>query len=62
MERRFDFGAALAGLVFVVLGVLFILEAVDAADFRFEVILPAAAIALGFALIVGSMVRGQPAE
>ncbi|MEX1022023.1 MAG: DUF5668 domain-containing protein [Dehalococcoidia bacterium] len=57
--RRFDVGAALAGLVFVVLGVLFLLEALEVANFRFEVVLPVIVIALGVAAIVGALVGGR---
>lgn len=58
-DQRFDIGAALAGITFAVLGVLFLLEATDVADFRFEIVLPAIAIALGAAMILGALVRGR---
>ncbi|MEX2373402.1 MAG: hypothetical protein WD800_06315 [Dehalococcoidia bacterium] len=57
--RRFDVGAALAGLVFVVLGVLFLLEALEVANFRFVVVLPVIVFALGVAAIVGALVGGR---
>lgn len=61
MERRFDIGAALAGLAFVALGVLFLLEATDVATFRFEVVLPVVAMVLGLALILGALARDRRA-
>lgn len=62
MERRFSLDAALAGILFAVLGVLFLLDAVDAADFRFEIVLPALAIGLGLALILGALVNDRRRE
>lgn len=59
---RFDVGAALTGLVFTALGVLFLLEALDVANFRFEVVLPIIAIALGVAFILRSVLRSRPAH
>jgi uncharacterized integral membrane protein len=58
-ERRFDVGALLAGLVFAVLGVLFLLDATDVARFRFEVVLPAILVALGVAVIAGTLIRDR---
>lgn len=58
-ERHFDVGAFLAGLVFATLGVLFLLDALDVAQFRFEVVLPAILIALGIAVIAGAMLRSR---
>ncbi|MCK9487214.1 MAG: hypothetical protein M0R73_11045 [Dehalococcoidia bacterium] len=56
---RFDLGAALAGVTFAVLGVLFLLDATDMATLRFEIILPAIAIALGASMILGALLRDQ---
>lgn len=54
---RYDFGAALAGLFVIALGVAFLLEALDVANLRFELLLPVFAIAVGLAAIVSSLLR-----
>ncbi len=54
---RYDFGAALAGLIVVALGVAFLLDAVDAVELRFEILLPVVAIAIGVAAILSSLLR-----
>lgn len=59
MERNFDAGAFLAGLVFAVLGVLFLLDTLDVARFRFEVVLPGILVALGVAVIAGAVMRSR---
>ena len=59
MNGSFHVGAALTGLVFMVLGVCFLLEAVDAANFRFEIVLPGAVVALGLAIVFGSLFRDR---
>ena len=59
MDERFDVSAAAVGLAFAVLGVLFLLEATDVSDFRFEIVLPAMAIVVGLAVILGALVRDR---
>jgi hypothetical protein len=54
---RYDLGAAIAGLTFAAVGGLFLMDALDAARFRFELILPGAAIALGAGAILSSILR-----
>ncbi|MGE3960774.1 MAG: hypothetical protein AB7F65_03740 [Dehalococcoidia bacterium] len=54
---RYDFGAALAGLIVIALGVAFMLDALDVAELRFEVLLPIFAIAVGVAAILSSVLR-----
>jgi len=56
---RYDFGAALMGLCVIALGTAFLLEALDVANFRFEVILPIFVIAAGIAIIASSVVRSR---
>ena len=56
---RYDIGAALMGLCVIALGVAFLLEALDVANFRFEIILPVFAIAVGVAVIASSVVRSR---
>jgi len=58
-ERNFDPGAFIAGLVFAVLGALFLVDALDVAQFRFEIVLPAIIIALGIAVIAGAALRSR---
>lgn len=54
---RYDVGAAMVGLIIIALGVAFLLEALDEVDLRFEVVLPIAAIAVGVAVILSSVLR-----
>ena len=54
---RYDFGAGLAGIIVIALGVAFVLDALDAVDLRFEVLLPIVAIAIGASAIVSSLTR-----
>ena len=56
---RYDFGAGLLGLFVTILGVTFLLDALDVLDLRFEVILPVFAIAAGFAVIASSLLRSR---
>jgi len=56
---RYDIGAAVAGIAFALLGTAFLLDAVDVATFRFEVILPVGAIALGVGAILSSLLRSR---
>ena len=56
---RSDFGAGLMGLFVTTLGVAFLLDALDVADLRFEVILPVFAIAAGVAVIASSLLRSR---
>jgi uncharacterized integral membrane protein len=58
-ERNFDVSAFLTGLVFAVLGTLFLVDALDVAQFRFEIVLPAILIALGVAVIAGAALRSR---
>lgn len=54
---RYDLGAALAGLIVIALGVAFLLDALDLAALRFELILPVIAIAIGVAAVLSSLLR-----
>lgn len=56
---RYDFGAGLMGLFVTILGVAFLLDALDVVDLRFEVILPIFAIAAGVAVIASSLLRSR---
>ena len=56
-RRRYNFGTALAGLVFIVAGGVFLLDNLETIDVRSEVILPAVIVGLGLALVVSSLQR-----
>ncbi len=56
---RYDVGAAVAGVTFALLGGAFLVDALDMAAFRFEIVLPIAAIALGVGAILSSLFRAR---
>ena len=56
-RRRYDFGTALAGLVFIAAGVMFLLDRLGNIELRSGAILPAVIVGLGLALVVSSLQR-----
>ena len=56
-ERRFDVGHFVMGLVFIGIGVAFLLERLDLWTPRFDVLLPAAVIAIGVAVLLGALLN-----
>lgn len=54
MNSGFRLGGALSGVVFIVLGVLFLLDAVDAISLQLDLLLPIAAIVLGAAVVLSA--------
>ena len=58
-RRRYNLGTALAGLVFIVAGVVFLLDNLETIAVRSEVILPAVVVGLGLALVVNSLQRNR---
>lgn len=54
---QFNLGAALAGLTFIGVGVLFLLDELGAIVVRTEIVIPAVVIALGLAAILGAVTR-----
>jgi hypothetical protein len=58
---RYDIGAAFAGIVFTLLGTSFLLDALDVATFRYEIILPIVVIAVGLAAILSALLRPKDA-
>ncbi|MGE3857310.1 MAG: hypothetical protein AB7G21_10195 [Dehalococcoidia bacterium] len=54
---RFNVGAALSGLVFIVTGVMFLLDEVGTIVLRAEIVLPMVVIALGVAAVLGAVAR-----
>lgn len=59
MSSRYDFGAAIAGLVFMALGGAFLVDRLDVVDLRPTVVLAIGLIGLGAAALVGSLVGGR---
>jgi len=58
---NYDLGAAFAGMVFALLGTAFLLDAIDVAVFRFEIVLPVVVIAVGVAAILSAVLRPKHA-
>jgi hypothetical protein len=58
-SRGFDPGAVFVGLVFAVLGVIFLTDALDLATWRYGVVLPAILVALGVSAIIGALWRAD---
>jgi hypothetical protein len=54
---QFNLGAALAGLTFIVVGVLFLLDEVGTIVVRTEIVIPSVVIALGLAAVLGAVAR-----
>ena len=59
---RLDPVAAGAGVLFVVLGVVFLLDALDVWDTEAAVVLPVLVIGLGLALLAGALRGSGPAR
>lgn len=57
VRRRYDFGVALAGLVFAVAGAVFLLDRLDVIEPRSGVVLPAVVVGLGLSLVLSSVQR-----
>lgn len=56
-RRRYDLGAATAGLVFIGAGAAFLLDRLDAIHLREGAVLPAVVVGLGLALVMSSIQR-----
>ena len=54
---QFNLGAALAGLTFIAVGVLFLLDELGTLVVRTEVVIPSVVIALGLAAVLGAVAR-----
>ena len=54
---QFNVGAALAGLTFVVAGVLFLLDELGQIVLRTPLVIPSVVIALGVSAILGALAR-----
>jgi hypothetical protein len=57
IRERFDAGGVIAGLIFIILGAVFLLDRLDVWDLRFEVIWPAVLVAVGVLVVLGALVR-----
>jgi amino acid permease len=55
----FNPGAMLVGIIFVVLGALFLLDALDVTNIRRDIVWPAVIIALGAALVISAFWRDR---
>jgi tetrahydromethanopterin S-methyltransferase subunit C len=59
MTARYDFGTALAGVVFMALGVGFLLDRLDVIELRTPVTLALGVIGLGAAMLVGALINAR---
>ncbi|MEZ4501561.1 MAG: hypothetical protein R3C39_16555 [Dehalococcoidia bacterium] len=59
MTARYDFGTALTGVVFMALGVLFLLDRLDVIELRTPVVLAVGVIGLGTAMLLGALMNGR---
>jgi hypothetical protein len=57
IRERFDAGGVIAGLVFVALGIVFLLDRLDVWDLRFEVLWPAVLVGAGVLIVIGALLR-----
>ena len=58
MTRDYSLTAAVIGLLFVALGALFLLDAVEAIQLRAGVVLPLVLIGAGLGVLAGAVRRG----
>ena len=56
-ERRFDISAFVAGLVFIGIGVAFLLDRLDVWDLQMDLLLPLTVIGMGAAVLLGAVVN-----
>jgi hypothetical protein len=59
MTANYDFGTALAGVVFMALGVVFLLDRLDVIELRTPVALALGVIGLGGAMLLGSLLNSR---
>jgi hypothetical protein len=59
-DRELHRGSLAAGLVFVIIGIAFLLEALDVWDIEPEVLWPSVLIAIGAALLIGAPIERKP--
>lgn len=55
IRGRFDAGGIVAGLVFVALGVVFLLDRLEVWDLRFDVVWPAVLVGVGVLVVLGAL-------
>jgi len=56
-DRAFDVGHFIMGLVFIGIGVAFLLDRLDVWSPRLDVLLPAGVIAIGIAVLLGALMN-----
>lgn len=61
MRRHVDLTAAVAGVLFVALGVAFLLDRLDVWEVRPALVLAAALVVLGGSLVLGALLRQRSA-
>lgn len=57
IRERLDTDGVIAGLIFIALGVAFLLDRLDVWDLRFEVIWPAVLVGVGVLIVLGALLR-----
>ncbi len=57
MRERLDVGGVVAGLVFVALGGVFLLDRLEVWDLRFDVVWPAVLVGVGVLVVLGALLR-----
>ena len=59
--RSYDLASVIAGLLFVALGAVFLLDRLEVWEARLTVVVPLVVIGLGVALLLGALLRGAGA-
>jgi hypothetical protein len=57
IRERLDPSGVVAGLIFIALGVVFLLDRLEVWDLRFEVIWPAVLVGVGGLIVLGALLR-----
>jgi hypothetical protein len=57
IRERLDPSGVIAGLIFIALGVVFLLDRLEVWDLRFEVIWPAVLVGVGGLIVLGALLR-----
>jgi hypothetical protein len=57
IRERLDTSGVIAGLIFIGLGVVFLLDRLDVWDLRFEIIWPAVLVGVGALIVLGALLR-----
>jgi len=57
IRARFNPTGFVAGLIFIALGAVFLLDRTDVWDLRFEVLWPAVLVGVGALVVIGALLR-----